>query len=125
MKTSLMIVISMTVASALAACDRGDTTAQRPDTSRSAPGSDAAKAAGDAADKVARNVQDTAVTTKVKAALLADEQVKGTDINVETTQGAVTLSGRTETPAQKQRAEQLAMNVDGVRAVNNNITTTN
>jgi len=115
MKTSLMIVISMTVASALAACDRSDTTAAR---------NDASQSASKAADKVAGGVQDTAVTTKVKAALLADEQVKGTRINVETAQGTVTLTGNAETPAQKQRAEQLAMNVDGVRGVNNNITTT-
>ena len=57
-----------------------------------------------------------------KAALLADEQVKGSDISVETKEGTVTLTGNAQSPAQKQRAEQLAMNVDGVRGVNNNIT---
>jgi hyperosmotically inducible periplasmic protein len=114
LKTSLLIICSMTIAAGLAACDRSDDAGAR---------SDASKASGHAADKIASSVQDTAVTTRVKAALLADEQVKGSDITVETSKGAVTLSGQAQSPAQKQRAEQLAMNVDGVLRVNNNITT--
>lgn len=114
MKTSLLIICSMTVAAAVAACDRSDMSTTR---------NDVAQATDKAADKIAAGVQDTAVTTRVKAALLADEQVKGSDISVETRQGTVTLTGNAPSPAQKQRAEQLAMNVDGVRGVNNQITT--
>ncbi len=67
-------------------------------------------------------LDDAAVTTKVKTALLADSQVKGTQINVDTDNGNVTLSGSVATASEKMRAEQLAQNVEGVKAVRNNLT---
>lgn len=114
MKTRLFLISALAATAALAACDRSETTGA---------GKDISKATREATKDVAGNVQDTTVTTKVKAALLADEQVKGTQISVETAQGTVTLTGNAESPAQKQRAEQLAMNIDGVRGVNNRIAT--
>ena len=54
-------------------------------------------------------------------ALLADSQVKGTQINVDSNNGIVTLSGSVATASEKMRAEQLAHNVDGVKAVTNNL----
>jgi hyperosmotically inducible protein len=89
-------------------------------------GSNSASSADQSSDtgkKISAGIQDTTVTTKVKAALLADEQVKGNDIKVETKEGAVTLSGRVDSADQKQRAEQLAMNIEGVRTVENRIAT--
>jgi osmotically-inducible protein OsmY len=66
-------------------------------------------------------VEDSVITTKVKAALLADPEVKGTDINVETQQGVVQLSGAVDNKAQASKAVSLAKNVDGVKSVNNQL----
>lgn len=66
-------------------------------------------------------VDDTAITTKVKAALLADEEVKGLAISVETSGGTVQLTGSAKSDSERQKAEQLAKNVEGVTAVQNSI----
>lgn len=67
-------------------------------------------------------VDDAAVTTKVKAALLADDQVKGTQINVDTNGGTVRLTGTVDTPAQVTRALEIAKGVSGVQKVENKLT---
>jgi hyperosmotically inducible periplasmic protein len=66
-------------------------------------------------------VDDAAITTKVKAALLADEEVKGLAISVETSGGTVQLSGSAKSDSERQKAEQLAKSVEGVSAVQNSI----
>lgn len=67
-------------------------------------------------------IDDTATTAKVKAALLADDRVSGLAVNVETFKGVVQLSGFVDNAGQKQLAEQLARQVQGVQGVINNIT---
>jgi osmotically-inducible protein OsmY len=62
---------------------------------------------------------DPWITTKVKASLLTDAAVDGLKINVDTMDGRVTLHGRTESPAEKARAEELARKVNGVSEVRN------
>jgi len=49
-------------------------------------------------------LDDTAITTKVKAKLLADSEVSGLAINVETFKGVVQLSGFVDNKAHAQRA---------------------
>ncbi|HYE35888.1 BON domain-containing protein [Methylocaldum sp.] len=66
-------------------------------------------------------LDDASITTKVKTALLRDEVVKGLDIQVETFKGTVQLSGFANTAGEKQRAEAVAQDVAGVRAVKNDI----
>jgi hyperosmotically inducible protein len=66
-------------------------------------------------------VDDAALTTKVKAALLADDQVKGTQINVDSSGGKVRLTGTVDTQAQVQRAVEIAKGVQGVQSVDNNL----
>lgn len=61
-------------------------------------------------------VDDSVITTKVKTAMLADDQVKGLDISVDTKDGVVTLNGKAS-PSAKQRAVQIAKNVEGVHSV--------
>jgi hyperosmotically inducible periplasmic protein len=74
------------------------------------------------AAKAGAAVDDAALTTKVKAALLADDQVKGTQINVDSNGGTVKLTGTVDTPAQITRAVEIARGVQGVRTVENNLT---
>ncbi|HEU4620955.1 MAG TPA: BON domain-containing protein [Burkholderiaceae bacterium] len=66
-------------------------------------------------------IDDGLITTKVKAALLADDTVKGTDINVETLKGEVMLSGFVESKTQLDRALKIAKDVEGVNKVNNKL----
>jgi len=67
-------------------------------------------------------VNDASITTKVKAALLADKTAPGLKINVDTKLGVVTLSGQVDTDAQKKRAEQIAGQTKGVKKVINQLT---
>jgi hyperosmotically inducible protein len=64
---------------------------------------------------------DAWITTKVKMALLADPDVPGTTVYVDTTDGRVTLHGTVATAAEKAKAEQVAKGVEGARAVRNQI----
>ena len=67
-------------------------------------------------------VDDSTITTKVKAAFVKDELVKASDVSVETFKGVVQLSGFVDSSAQKSRAGRLAAEVTGVRDVKNHIT---
>ncbi len=66
-------------------------------------------------------VDDATLTARVKAALLDDEQVKGTQFDVDVYQGRVTLSGVADTDEERQRAAEIAKQVPGVRSVDNAI----
>ncbi|UOV04380.1 BON domain-containing protein [Pseudoxanthomonas sp. F37] len=62
-------------------------------------------------------VTDTWITTKVKADLLATENVSGLDIKVETVDGVVTLTGAVASQAQKDKAVAVAQQIKGVKRV--------
>lgn len=66
-------------------------------------------------------VDDSTITTQVKAKLTADKAANFTRIDVDTTNRVVSLNGIVESSDQKSRAEQLAMQVSGVRKVDNNL----
>jgi hypothetical protein len=65
-------------------------------------------------------IDDTLITTKVKASFAADPQVSALAITVETENGVVTLSGVVENEAERQRAIQLAQGMEGVTRVDAN-----
>jgi hyperosmotically inducible periplasmic protein len=83
---------------------------------------EAAKATGAAAmatgDAAAQAVSDTWITTKVKSVLLADSEAKGLDVQVDTKDGVVTLEGELTSQAAVDHVKALAMDVEGVKAVN-------
>jgi osmotically-inducible protein OsmY len=62
-------------------------------------------------------VDDTVITTKVKAALLNEPTLKSLEINVETFKGSVQLSGFVSSQANMNRAAELARQVAGVNNV--------
>ena len=66
-------------------------------------------------------IDDSAITTKVKAALLAEPGIRSYQISVETFKGVVQLSGFVDTQQQKSKAGEIVWSVDGVRSVKNNI----
>jgi hyperosmotically inducible periplasmic protein len=69
-------------------------------------------------------VDDTLITSKVKAALLADPDVAGLKIHVDTAKGKVTLKGEVKSLALWRKAESLTRGVEGVQAVNNQLVIT-
>ncbi|MGM9483221.1 BON domain-containing protein [Roseateles sp. NT4] len=85
---------------------------------------DARMSAHEAADKTAQVTSDMGITAKVNAALVADDQLKATQINVDTRDGQVTLSGQAPDAKARERATTLAQAVDGVKQVNNQLTVT-
>jgi hyperosmotically inducible protein len=66
-------------------------------------------------------IDDGAITTKVKAALAEDSRTKAHQINIETHEGVVQLSGFVDTAEAKSTAATLASAVEHVRSVNNQI----
>ena len=69
-----------------------------------------------------RAVDDSAITLKVKSKLAADSQTSAIKIGVETKDAVVTLSGTVPTAREKDEADKIAKNTDGVKRVVNDIT---
>ena len=68
-----------------------------------------------------RSASDTTVNTSLKNKLAADPTTSAAKINVDTSNGVVTLSGTVPTAAEKSEAERIARNTQGVTQVVNNI----
>jgi osmotically-inducible protein OsmY len=66
-------------------------------------------------------IDDTVITTKVKAAIFDDPDLKSMEINVETFKGEVQLSGFVGTQAEINKAGAVARAVGGVTSVRNDI----
>ncbi len=66
-------------------------------------------------------LDDTAITTKVKAAILNDPTLKSSEINVETFKGVVQLSGFVSSWANIDQAIAVARGVGGVTSVKNDM----
>ena len=74
-----------------------------------------------AAANAGRVVDDSVITGKVKAALVADPTTKAHQISVETFKGVVQLSGFVDTSEARTRATQVAQQVEGVKNVKNEL----
>ena len=66
-------------------------------------------------------VDDTVITTKVKAAIFKEPSLKSTEINVETFKGVVQLSGFVSSQADISKAVEVARSVKGVTSVKNDM----
>ena len=66
-------------------------------------------------------MDDSLITTKVKAAIFNDASLKSAEINVETYKGRVQLSGFVSTPANISQAVAVASHVEGVSSVKNDM----
>ena len=72
-------------------------------------------------ETVGSYIDDSAITTSVKARFFEDKNVAGSSISVETLNGTVMLSGFAMNTAERDGAERIARGVKGVRAVRNEI----
>jgi osmotically-inducible protein OsmY len=70
---------------------------------------------------VGQTLDDATITASVKTKLLADERTKGFDINVDTRNGTVILSGGADTQAAKLAAGEVASSADGVILIDNQL----
>jgi len=76
---------------------------------------EAAKAAQEA-------LGDGALTAKIKAKMALDDTVKALDLNIDTVNSVVTVTGKVRTRAERERALALARETNGVRQVVDHIT---
>jgi hyperosmotically inducible protein len=129
-RISLIVGLALGASIALAACERTDQSALRSDTKKLAE--DTATAARNAARRVEQGTQkaadtaiqvagDTAIAARVKTALLAEKNVKSTDVSVDAFQGKVILRGTVPDAEQIALAAQVARAVDGVKSVDNRL----
>ncbi len=90
-------------------------------TSMHQAGEDTEGAAKNAYQGTVRALDDTTITTKVKAAFASGKGIDSNDIHVSTTAGVVTLGGHVQNSYMASRVEEIARNTNGVRGVNNDL----
>ena len=66
-------------------------------------------------------VDDATITTQIKSRFVENDQVAASSIRVETLNGTVMLSGFAKNATEKNTAESIAMKVNGVKMVKNEI----
>jgi len=66
-------------------------------------------------------VDDATISTKVRAQIFDNPNLKKFQVHVETFQGVVQLSGFVDSAASRNRAEDIAGHVSGVKSVKNDI----
>lgn len=108
MQMKTLAIAGALAAAALAGCDQADQ-------------KQVSKQVREQSAVVAKAVDDSAITAKVKTALLAEPGIPSADISVETVAGKVTLTGKVTDRAQAERAIQVAAMVEGVKGVDNRL----
>ena len=106
----------------LGGCEKKTTTTTTPTGTTSTTTVAPTPAASEALTRAGDAVADAATTAKVKAAFLADPDVKGLQVDVDTRNGVVTLSGALDKTANVDRAGTLAKATEGVKSVENRLT---
>ncbi len=125
------IFASMMIVSGLVACDKPGTaeSAGKKIDQATENVSTAVSNTADKADKTltqqskdtGKAMDDTEITAKIKAILLNEPGLQSIKITVVTTSGVVTLTGSTDTQANKEKAGKLSEAVDGVKSVKNQL----
>ena len=72
-------------------------------------------------ETVGAYIDDAAITTSVKARFVENKEVDASSIKVETLNGTVMLSGFAKSATEKSTAEAIAMKVNGVKMVKNEL----
>lgn len=132
------LLVTAAVALAFSACSKKDddrTAGQKLDSAiatteqKAAEAKVAAKAemaeikadAKDASAKMGDKANDASITVSVNAELAKDASLSALRINVDTTEGRVTLNGTAPNKTARDRATQLAQSVKGVVSVDNRL----
>lgn len=72
-------------------------------------------------ERLAEGIDDAALTARVKSRLLASENTSGLQIDVDTTESVVTLSGEVDSDTERELAGLIAANTPGVSSVRNEL----
>jgi len=130
MKTLNTLILASVAAVALSACSQQEQEETREAAQSSLEqateatkqaASDAAEFTRETAERTGDFLSDSAITARVKTALFEADQVSAGNINVETVDGHVVLSGVVATSEEADLAVQLAQGVEGVKSVENDI----
>jgi hyperosmotically inducible protein len=105
----------------VAGCQKTTTTAQTPAGTRSTTTVEPTAQTQQALKRAGAAVVDSAITAKVMTELLADPDIKGLSIDVDTDEGVVALKGNVASRTLADRAGELARSVDGVKSVDNRL----
>jgi len=93
------------------------------DTSRASEvGAKVGEKTADAANRAGELLSDASLTAKIKSKMTLDDRVQARSIDVTTTDHVVTLKGSVRSPAEHDRAVQLARETAGVTRVVDNLT---
>jgi len=121
--TAMLAAAIAAIALTTAGCNRqsGDTTGRATSDKMATTTDRTPTTTNRTTNETAAPVDDAAITTKVKTAVLAEPGLKSLQINVDTKDAVVTLSGTVDSPELKSRAVQIAQGVQGVKSVNDNL----
>jgi len=117
-RKTLLISLVVGTAMAGAACQQRTPSTTSQNMNRPA---ETASTAPSTMGKAANAVDDAAITAKVKTAIMAEPGLKSMDINVDTKDAVVTLTGTVPSAPLKDRAKEIATNVSGVKSVQDNL----
>jgi hyperosmotically inducible periplasmic protein len=128
---SKCFLLGLALGLSVAACSRSTSTPEQAESGAAASPAGVADAVGLASSassgrgapdaSIGSRIDDSVITTKVKATLVADGEIKGSNISVETRNGEVVLSGFVDSAEQGERAIGAARRVDGVKAVDSRL----
>lgn len=85
-------------------------------------GTDRTQAPMNEQSNVSDKIDDAAITAKVKTAIIGEPGLKALQIDVDTANGVVVLSGAVDSPTSVDRATQIAQAIEGVKSVDNRLT---
>jgi hyperosmotically inducible protein len=144
-RVPIACLATLAVVVALAACDKTTTTTQTPagtvttttlsptpqasavigkineSLAGAASAVQSSEAASQALTKAGDAIEDGVITAKVKAALLTDPDVKGLQIDVDTRDGVVRLTGSVDKRSSIEHAVRIARDTAGVKSVDNQL----
>ena len=126
-----LITIALLLAAGLSACDKpgpAEKAGKQIDQTTSEAGkkigetvNKAGKVATEQSAKTVQAIDDTEITARVKAAVLAEPGLKTLQVHVDTVKGVVTLTGTVDTQANSDKARTLAAAVPDVKEVSNKL----
>lgn len=121
------VVLAIACTSVLAACEKPNSAEQvgkKIDKAAEKVGDKldaASQKLGEQAAITGAVIEDAAITTQIKSAILAEPKLKVLQITVETVDGVVTLAGLVDTQVNSDKATQVASAVVGVKRVENRL----
>ena len=125
-KTGYGSILALAVALSIGGCnsdwtDRVPEVAAEPSSESKASPDGQAGAIPDVKAQSAESASDAALSSKVESALKSEPDLHGSAISVRSQEGVVTLSGTAKDPQLRSMAAQVALSIEGVKLVRNEI----